>query len=159
MGEVPPPGWRSSALSTSPPAQAPPLTLRFTPKTAGVWRQPCFFSLPCRRRELVRCAGTCFASGLIGHGRSVPPPRPACALALAEMPGRPRYIERIPGYLGPGRVGKLLTGSSPYGAAGEEAAWRSSVPSAGWRHPGSPGVEESGRIGEGWVRLVSGAHG
>lgn len=102
-------------------------------------------------------ARTCFASDLIGCGLSVPPPRPACALALAEMPGRSRCTERILGCLGPGRLGKLLWGSGSLEAAGEEAAWRGSTPSGGLRRPKSQGVEESCG-GSGRALLISGAH-
>lgn len=68
------------------------------------------------------CAGTCFASDRIGHGPSVPPPRPDCVLALVEMPGRPWRLERSSGCLGPLRAGKLSWASGPRGVAGEEAA-------------------------------------
>lgn len=88
-------------------------------------------------------ARTCFASDLIGRGCSVPPPRPDCALALAEMPGRPRCTERSLGCLGPGRLGKLLWGSGSRKAAGKEAAWRGSTPSGGLRCPKNQGVEMS----------------
>lgn len=93
------------------------------------------------------CAAACFASDLIGYGRSIPPPRSDCGLALVGMPGRPRCPERSPGYLGPGRAGKLLWGSGPCRADGEEVARRGSAPSEGRRRLGSQGVAGSGGVG------------
>lgn len=103
------------------------------------------------------CAGTFFTSGLIGRGCSVPPPRPDCALALVEMPGRPRCPERIPGSLGLGRAGKLIWGSGLLGAVGEETEWCGSAPSGSRWLPGSQGVRGSRGVGGGGARLMSGA--
>lgn len=141
-------------VSTSVSSGPAPL---LTPKKYWSLAPTVWFFSPSRRRELVMYARTCFASDLIGCGLSVPPPRPACALALAEMPGRSRCTERILGCLGPGRLGKLLWGSGSREAAGEEAAWRGSTPSGGLRRPKSQGVEESCG-GSGRALLISGAH-
>lgn len=105
------------------------------------------------------CAGTCFTSGLIGHGCSVPPPRLECALALVEMPGSPRCPERSSGYLGLGRTGKLMWGSRPLGAV------RDKLHGAVVPRPEASsfrGAQESKRItesGKRGARLMSGPSG
>lgn len=102
-------------------------------------------------------ARTCLASNLIGRGRSVPPPRPDCALALAEMPGRPRCAERVLGCLGPGRLGELRWGSGSLEAAGEEAAWRGSTRAEACGVRGSRASERAAEV-VGGALLISGAH-
>lgn len=56
-------------------------------------------------------AATCFASDMIGHRHSVPPPYPDCALVLVEMPGGPRWAERNRVVLG--RAGRVSCRRGP----------------------------------------------